>query len=112
MAGLMAVSAFALVGCGAAGKVYDNAREASGKANQANAQACKTEARTLRTAAEAHRAEHGEYPNDVQELVDAGYLRDVDTYRYELEGGGGSETPTLVPTDDGTNAPCPEVPTS
>ena len=58
--------------------------------------ACKSDVKAVEVAVEAYRANNGAYPGSLQDLVDAGYLREAPNddpntgkYRVEYDGAGG-----------------------
>lgn len=62
-----------------------------GITNQGQTSACAADEKTLQVAAEAYMAQEGEYPLNVQTMVDEGLLRDVSTnWTYSSAAFAGS----------------------
>lgn len=59
----------------------------SGVSNDSKANACRTEKRTLNTAIEAFNAKYGEAPSSLDQLYQAGLIRDTETLGYTVAYG-------------------------
>ena len=71
----------------------------SGITDKGTVSACKTEKRTLITAAEAYFAQNGSYPADPSVLSSAGFLDKSGTPSYwNFSGGSGTTPPTYTTT--------------